>query len=120
MWRDAMRSAGSSGARNVTRRSHASWTIRSIKEHVSNKRRYNGPDWTARGASGPSDHESKDVILSVFKRLSMDQIVAVHHDLMATTYLKRSTMDRSIVTVDRNDQTVTPKNDIKRSVLRPL
>ena len=26
----------------------------------------------------------------------------------ATTYLKRSTMDRSIVTIDRNDRTVTP------------
>ena len=85
MWSGAMRSTGSSGARNVTRQSHAPWTIGSIKEHVSNKRRYNGPDWTARGASGPSDQESKDAILSIFKRLSTDQIVAVHHDPTATT-----------------------------------
>ena len=33
------------------------------------------------------------------------------------TYLKRSTMDRSIVTVDRFDQTVTPKCTIKLSVI---
>ena len=44
--------------------------------------------------------------------------MAVHHDPTATTYLKRSTMDRFIVTVDRNDRTVTPKFSINRRVLR--
>ena len=81
--------------------------------HVSIKRHYNGPDRTARGASGPSDQDSKDAIESVFKRLSTDQIQAVHHDPTVVTYLKRSTMDCSMITVDRNDRTVTPKNTIK-------
>ena len=43
--------------------------------------------------------------------------MAVHHDPTAMTYLKRSTMDRFIVTVDRNDRTVTPKFSINRHVL---
>ena len=43
--------------------------------------------------------------------------MAVHHDPTATTYLKRSTMDRFIVTVDRNDRMVTPKFSINRVVL---
>ena len=46
--------------------------------------------------------------------------MAVHHDLMATTYLKRSMMDRSIVTVDRNDRAVTIKNPLNRDVLHRL
>ena len=81
--------------------------------HVYIKRRYNGPNRTAQGASGLSDQDSKDAIESVFKRLSTDQIQAVNHDLTVATYLKRSMMDRSIVTVDRNDRTVMPKNTIK-------
>ena len=44
--------------------------------------------------------------------------MAVHHDPTAMTYLKRSTMDRFIVTVDQNDQTVTPKFHLNRRVLR--
>ena len=36
---------------------------------------------------------------------------------MAATFLKWSTMDRSIVTVDRFDRMVTPKYPIKRHVL---
>ena len=44
--------------------------------------------------------------------------MAIHHDPTATTYLKRSTMDRFIVTVDRNDRTVTPKFRLNRRVLR--
>ena len=60
--------------------------------HMSIKRCYNGRDRTARGASGPSDQDSKDVIESVFKCLSTDQIQPVHHDPTVATYLKRSTM----------------------------
>ena len=89
------------------------WSTKVHQAHVLIKRRYNGPDRTARGASGPSDQDSKDTIESVFKCLSTDQIPTVHHDPMIATYLKRSTMDCSIVTVDRNDRTVTPKNTIK-------
>ena len=40
------------------------------------------------------------------------------HDLTAAIFLKRSTMDRFIVTVDRLDRTVTPKKCINRDVLR--
>ena len=58
--------------------------------------------------------------LAFLKRLSTDQIVAVHHDPTATTYFKQSTMDRSIVTVDRNDRTVTIKNPLNRDVLHRL
>ena len=89
------------------------WSTKVHQAHVSIKRHYNGPNQTARGASGPSDQDSKDAIESVFKRLSTDQIQAVHHDLTVATYLKRFTMDRSIVTVDQNDRTAMPKNTIK-------
>ena len=38
-----------------------------------------------RGASRSSDQDPTDAILSIFKRLSTDQIVAVHHDPTVTT-----------------------------------
>ena len=38
-----------------------------------------------RGASRSSDQDPTDAILSVFKRLSTDQIVTVHHDPTVTT-----------------------------------
>ena len=44
--------------------------------------------------------------------------MAVHHDPTATTYSKRSIVDRFIVTVDQNDRTVTPKFSLNRDVLR--
>ena len=58
--------------------------------------------------------------LAFLKRLSTDQIVVVHHDLTAMTYLKRSTMDHSIVIVDQNDRMVTIKNPLNRDVLHRL
>ena len=44
-------------------------------------------------------------------------IQTVHPDRTAETFLKRSTMDRFIVIVDRFDRTVVPKKHIKLSVL---
>ena len=52
-----------------------------------------------------------------YKRISNDHIWTVHHDRTAMIFLKWSTMDRSIVTVDRNDRTVTKWRPIKRLVL---
>ena len=40
------------------------------------------------------------------------------HDLTAAIFLKWSTMDRFIITVDRFDRTVTPKKCINRYVLQ--
>ena len=40
------------------------------------------------------------------------------HDPTVAIFLKRSTIDRFIVTIDRFDRTVTPKKCINRDVLR--
>ena len=53
-----------------------------------------------------------------YKRISSTSSGPSISDPTIATYLKRSTMDRSIVTVDRFDQTVTPKCTIKQDVLR--
>ena len=56
--------------------------------------------------------------MAFYKRISSTSSDSSISDPMIATYLKRSTMDRSIVTVDRFDQTVTPKCTIKRHVLQ--
>ena len=80
-------------------------------------RRYNGRDAIWRGASWSSDHDSTATNRCIFITAITWIILTVHRDLTATTCSKRSTMDRSIVTVDRFDQTVTHKIPIKRCVL---
>ena len=52
--------------------------------------------------------------MAFYKRISSKFIRTVHQDPMDVICLKRSTMDRFIVTVDRFDRTVTPKMSIKR------
>ena len=54
---------------------------------------------------------------SVLKRISNESSGPSISDLMDVTYSKRSTMDLSIVIVDRFDRTVTPKCTIKQDVL---
>ena len=55
-----------------------------------------------------------DAFYNASNRTSSERSI---HDPMAETFLKRSTMEHSIVTVDHFDQTVTPKYPIKQGVL---
>ena len=70
----------------------------------------------ARGASRPSDLNPRGAIQGVLQRISKASSRRSIHDQTATTFLKRSTMDCFIVTVDHFDRRVTPKYLIKRGV----
>ena len=87
---DFMRRGGithtGSTARNLKRR----WSGRVVHRINQGTRGLNPCVITAtiksrRGASRSSDQDPTDAILSIFKCLSMDQIVAVHHDPKVTT-----------------------------------
>ena len=56
--------------------------------------------------------------MAFYKRISSTSSGPSISDPTIAIYLKQSTMDRSIVTVDRFDRTVMPKCTIKRRVLR--
>ena len=80
-------------------------------------RHYNGDDAIWRGASRSSDRDPMATNRCVFITVITRIIRTVHRDRTATTCSKRSTIDRSIVIVNRFDRTVTPKIPIKRYVL---
>ena len=80
-------------------------------------RRYNGCDDAALIASRPSDRDPRGAILSILSRIPSELIWTVHRDRTATNFSKRSTMDRFIVTVNHFNRMVTPKCNIKLSVL---
>ena len=56
--------------------------------------------------------------MAFYKRISSTSSSPSISDPTIATYLKRSTIDRSIVTIDCFDQTVTPKCTIKQDVPR--
>ena len=68
------------------------------------------------GSSRPSDRDSRGAIQGILYRISKASSRHSIRDPTVAIFLKWSTMDRSIVTVDRFDRTVTPKYPIKRGV----
>ena len=68
-------------------------------------------------SSRPPECDRTGAMQSVLKRISNGSSGPSIGDPMDPTYSKRSTMDRSIVTVDHFDRTVTPKYTIKEDVL---
>ena len=64
-----------------------------------------------------SDRDRRGAMQSVLKHISNGSFGPSIGDPTDATFSKRSTMDRSIVTVDRFDQTVMPKIPIKQCVL---
>ena len=68
-------------------------------------------------SSQPLDRDRRGAMRNVLKHMSHGPSGLCTGDPTNVIYLKRSTMDRSIVTVDRFDRTVTPKVCIKGGVL---
>ena len=72
----------------------------------------------ARSASRPSDRDPRGANQDILKRLSSGSSGPSISNPTDAIYSKQSTMDHSIVTVDRFDRTVTPKCTTKQGVLR--
>ena len=72
----------------------------------------------ARSASQPSDRDPTGANQGVLKRISSGSSEPSISDPTDAIYSKRSTMDRSIVTVDCFDWMVTSKCTIKQDILR--
>ena len=98
---------------DIMRRSDGRRTTRSRSSTCANFRGYNGPDQTAREASGPSDRDPRGEIEVFLDRISSDASRPSISDLTIMIFFETVHQTHFILTVDRFDRTVTRKKPIK-------